>query len=65
MVNIRASPPTPEGTRGSGDVDSLEEMRATMYELCCYNQTFEDDIHIIRQLREDPNLLEEMEFLDP
>lgn len=33
MVNIKASSPTLEGTSGTGDVEVMAEMRATIDEL--------------------------------
>lgn len=49
MVNKRASSPTLEGTSGSDDVDALEEIHAFVDELHYHNQTFENDVHIIKQ----------------
>lgn len=48
MVNMRVPSLTPEGTSGSGDVDTLAEICAAMDELRHHNQTLEDEIHNIR-----------------
>ena len=49
MVNRRAQSRTPEGTRGIGDVEAMEEMRATMDELRSHKRTLEADIQNIKQ----------------
>lgn len=55
MINRGASYPTPEDISGSGDVDTLTEMRATMDELFHHNQMLEDDVHNIRQRQKKGN----------
>lgn len=65
MANRRAQSPTPGCTNDSNYVDTLAEMCASIDELRCHNQTFEEDVHNIRKRQRDSNPPKEMEFLDP
>lgn len=55
MVNMRASSHTLEGTNGSGDTNSLAELRVAMDDLCLYKQILENEVHNIVQRQQDSN----------
>ena len=65
MVNMRASSPTPKGTSGSGDVNTLVEMHAVMDKLHRHSQTLDENVHNIRQHQYESNHPWDIEVLNP
>lgn len=63
MVNKKKSTPT---SKESDDEESgIAEMCAAMDNLCCQNQTLEENVIRIQQCQQETDLVVELEILDP